>query len=301
METYRIGEIIREERIRKKISQEELCFGICSVPTLSRIENGIQKPSLKVEEALLERLGHSTENLIIYADSIEIRKHQLEIEIQTKIAHWEKIDELLEDYRAAVAVRGTEEILERQFLKMAEAIQDFYTERYEWSFIREKLVEALLLTIPNYREEYLEDIKLLTGVELQIINNIALVYAKEERVFESIRILEYLVHFLERGKLDAETPGKYYPMLLYNLVKLLEKDGRFREIEEYSRRGMNYCIQKSRLTCFAELLFYSGIAHQGLGKYESAKIRYQQALSLFEAMNREDATALVHKKLLSLK
>lgn len=44
METYRIGEIIREQRNRRNISQEELCFGICSVTTLSRIENGNQKP-----------------------------------------------------------------------------------------------------------------------------------------------------------------------------------------------------------------------------------------------------------------
>lgn len=301
METYRIGEIIREERVRKKISQEELCFGICSVATLSRVENGTQKPSLKVEEALLERLGHSTENLIIYADSNEIRKHQLEIEIQTKIAHWEEIDELLDEYRASIAIRGTEETLEKQFVKMAEAIQHFYTEKYEWSFIREELTNALLLTIPNFREDYLEEIKLLTGVELQIINNIALVYAKEEKIFEAVRILEYLVRFLERGKLDIETPGKYYPMLLFNLVKLLEKDGRFRDVEEYSQRGVNYCIKKSRLTCFAELLFYNGIAHQGLGEYESADKRYRQALSLFEAMERKDAATLVYKKLISLK
>lgn len=286
METYRIGQIIREERVRKKISQEELSFGICSVATLSRVENGVQKPSLKVEEALLERLGHSTENLIIYANSSEIRKHQLEIEIQTKIVHWEKIDELLDEYRAAIAIRGTEEALEKQFLMMAEAIQDFYAEKYEWSRIREKLTNALLFTIPNYREECLEEIKLLTGAELQIINNIALVYAKEEKTFEAIRILEYLVHFLEKGKLDVEVPGKYYPMLLYNLVKLFEKDGRFREIKEYTQNGVDYCIRKNRLTCFPELLFYSGIAYQGLGLYEDADKRYNQALSLFEAMGR---------------
>lgn len=300
METYRIGQIIREERVRKKISQEELSFGICSVATLSRIENGVQKPSLKVEEALLERLGHSTENLVIYADSREIRKHQLEIEIQTKIVHWENIDELLAEYRTAIAVRGTEETLEKQFLQMAEAIGDFYAQRCEWRQIRERLTDALLLTIPNYKEESLEEIKLLTGTELQIINNIALVYAKEEKRFEAIRILEYLVRFLEKGKLDTETPGKYYPMLVYNLVKLLEKDECFLEVKEYTQHGMEYCIKKNRLTCFPELLFYSGIAYQGLGLHEKADKCYHQALSLFDVMGRKDAAVLVRQKLLSL-
>ena len=64
MEIYRIGARIKEERVRQKLSQEDLCYGICAVSTLSRIETGIQKPSLKVEEALLERLGCSTENLV---------------------------------------------------------------------------------------------------------------------------------------------------------------------------------------------------------------------------------------------
>lgn len=46
METYNIGKIIRETRTRRNISQEELSDGICSPVTLSRIENGMQKPSL---------------------------------------------------------------------------------------------------------------------------------------------------------------------------------------------------------------------------------------------------------------
>lgn len=68
METYNIGKIIRETRTRRNISQEELSDGICSPVTLSRIENGMQKPSLKIEAALLERLGYHAENPVVYAD-----------------------------------------------------------------------------------------------------------------------------------------------------------------------------------------------------------------------------------------
>ena len=87
MEIYRIGARIKEERVRQKLSQEDLCYGISAVSTLSRIETGIQKPSLKVEEALLERLGCSTENLVFFANEDEIIKHSLEIDIGTKLMH----------------------------------------------------------------------------------------------------------------------------------------------------------------------------------------------------------------------
>ena len=41
-----IGEYIKNYRRKREITQEELCSGICSVSTLSRLELGKQTPSL---------------------------------------------------------------------------------------------------------------------------------------------------------------------------------------------------------------------------------------------------------------
>ena len=102
MEIYRIGEIIKEERKRRQISQEELACGICSVTTLSRIENGSQRPTLKVEEALLERLGHSTDNLVIYSETEELEKHRLENDIRTEMMQYRDATELLCKYHQLI-------------------------------------------------------------------------------------------------------------------------------------------------------------------------------------------------------
>ena len=40
MAYYRAGEVIKLNRIALNMTQEQLCEGICSVKTLSRIENG---------------------------------------------------------------------------------------------------------------------------------------------------------------------------------------------------------------------------------------------------------------------
>ena len=40
-----LGDIIRDLRKSKKITQEELADGICSSVSISRIENGTQMPS----------------------------------------------------------------------------------------------------------------------------------------------------------------------------------------------------------------------------------------------------------------
>ena len=57
MNGYKLPELIRQLRIEKGLTQEQLAEGICSPVTISRIENGTQQPSNKVLGLLLDRLG----------------------------------------------------------------------------------------------------------------------------------------------------------------------------------------------------------------------------------------------------
>lgn len=52
-----IGTFIKQRRKELKLTQEQVCSGICDPVTLSRIENGKQAPSKSVISALLQRLG----------------------------------------------------------------------------------------------------------------------------------------------------------------------------------------------------------------------------------------------------
>ena len=60
MAVYVVGDFLRETRLRKGYTQEEVSYGICTTASLSRIENGMQKPGRLILEKLFERLG--TEN-----------------------------------------------------------------------------------------------------------------------------------------------------------------------------------------------------------------------------------------------
>ena len=59
MAVYNIGNLIKLRREELGLTQEELSDGICSVPTLSRIENGVNPPTRSHAQALLQRLGYS--------------------------------------------------------------------------------------------------------------------------------------------------------------------------------------------------------------------------------------------------
>ncbi|MFG6497040.1 helix-turn-helix transcriptional regulator [Fictibacillus sp. UD] len=65
-----LGEKIRYFRRVKNLSQQELAIGICSVPYLSKIENGVTEPSGEIQQHLAARLdielNHLNENEIIH-------------------------------------------------------------------------------------------------------------------------------------------------------------------------------------------------------------------------------------------
>ena len=56
-----VGEVLRKCRLDRGITQKELCEGICSISTLSRIENGEQHPTRTVFNMLVSRMGEDIE------------------------------------------------------------------------------------------------------------------------------------------------------------------------------------------------------------------------------------------------
>ena len=50
------GTLIRQERLRQKLSQEALCHGVCSTSYLSKIENDVVECNIEIYEKLFKRL-----------------------------------------------------------------------------------------------------------------------------------------------------------------------------------------------------------------------------------------------------
>ena len=74
MANYKAGDIIRMTRKSAGMSQEDLCFGICSVETLSRIENGKHNVKKETYEQLMKRMERTTKKFyaICTSDDMEL-------------------------------------------------------------------------------------------------------------------------------------------------------------------------------------------------------------------------------------
>lgn len=83
---YNIGTLIKSRREELKISQEDLCAGICSVSTLSRIENGHGVSTQSHATMLLQRLGYYDTTAFIFQSGEEIEMHNLQHKIGNQIS-----------------------------------------------------------------------------------------------------------------------------------------------------------------------------------------------------------------------
>ena len=82
MSFFQLGFIIKNRREELQLSQEELADGICSVSTLSRIENGDRIPSKNNYEMLMQRLGYSAISMDYFTDKTDFIMHELKFKIR---------------------------------------------------------------------------------------------------------------------------------------------------------------------------------------------------------------------------
>ena len=179
MPLYSVGKVIKEARKRlrslegDKYSQENVAEGICSVATLSKIENCVQNPSKKVMEALLQRLGLPVGIYNISATDDEIKRAEIEWKINACVAKRNlHIEELLEEYRSCCASEMG--VLEKQFYLYFKAIYMAWGRKAPAEEAIPLFAEALRLTVKDFTLESESYRRFYTIEELMILNNIAL-------------------------------------------------------------------------------------------------------------------------------
>ena len=184
-------------RVEKQLSQEELCRGICSVTTLSRLETGERRPDILIFNALLERLGKSSDyvNTILTQEEFEYFVRRRNVEIAFSEKDFEQAEKDLQEWEQEIAEDG-----------IAVHKQDIYR-LYAYCYLQkekncqkaeEYLYKALLETIPDIDmwkqlPSGLEGTVVLSEMELELL--LLYIYVREQ-----IGIEEKILLILESDK-----------------------------------------------------------------------------------------------------
>lgn len=125
---YQIGEVIKRTRESLGLTQEALCDGICSVETLSRIENGRHVPGRSNFQALMERMGKCGERYLPFlrSDDMELLEEWQNIERSYGKRKYEKVDTLLDLFEKKVDMK---ESVNRQLVMRMRALNDCHMGR----------------------------------------------------------------------------------------------------------------------------------------------------------------------------
>lgn len=286
MAVYVVGDFLRETRLRKGYTQEEVSYGICTPVSLSRIENGAQKPGRLILEKLFERLGTennlfnsfvSREEMELYSAIQELIRNITDKDI-SKIESQVDVVELM--------TKDTTE-LEHQCLYFAKG--ELARQRDENNDkAMELYMKAIHITLPDFDGKNPLRSNLLTFDEIMIINAIAILYAESGNIMLAIQLDIWLKEYMEGKIVDGTMKIAKYPMILYNLSNWFGDRNCHTEAFELANQGIDFCVKYGNLFFFPIFLVNKGIALAELGKIDDGKEYLHQAITIFEATKQKD-------------
>ena len=284
MAVYVVGDFLRETRLRKGYTQEEVSYGICTPASLSRIENGAQKPGRLILEKLFERLG--TENNL-FNSFVSREEMELYIAIQTLIRNvtdgdLHRIEEQIDIVEKLT--QNTSE-LERQSLFWAKG--ELATQKYGNDCeAMDCFMKAVQITLPDFDGKNPLRNHLLTFDEITIINSIAVRHGENGDLLTAIQLDMWLKEYMENKIIDGRMKTAKYPMILYNLSYWLGEENCHNEALKMAEQGVDFCVKYGNLPAFHILMFNQGAALAELERYDEAKKCFLQSITIFEAMKK---------------
>ncbi len=284
MAVYEIGNYIHDMRVERGYSQEELCFGICSVGNLSKIENGIRMPNRKTVEAFTQRLG-CVDVFLQYSSREEMQQAALCSQIVQKITNYEYegLSELVDRFEHTIA---EEDILNSQYCRFTR-IMLRQREEENWSQGIRELEETLKMTKPDGigLKEVLRG--LLTYNEIMILINIARNYRKLGKREEAIEILQGLKHYMDTHIMDRAEKAQKYLLVLFQLSRLYLDQKQCEKTVDLCNQGIAMSKENSRFCLFPRFFINKGMALLELEEEEQAKEALQRGYCAFYALGNE--------------
>ena len=226
---HSLGDMIRELRKERKLTQEELADGICSAVSISRIENGNQMPSNAILERLLERLGTST---------YEICNVYFQNEKQQEF-------ERLAEQAGGALTEG----------KIREA-EDFLNQLKSYEEKDPHFLQTVLL-VEGTIQFFQSDPNCIRTLETEV-NTICVLSAAYDQwgeVLRAIRIGEELYRAMEKHHSHLKSFGVLRINVAMNLSQFLCKEGRYEEALAYITRAEAISDEISEMSLLPEVEF----------------------------------------------
>ena len=291
MEFNDLGITIKELRIKKNISQSELCHGICSQSQISKIEKGMIYPSSILLYQLSERLGIDPNNIFALTQNKKLKyveNVKCVIKDCLKQKQYKELYEIVKKEKNENNFQSTED---KQFLIWHEAIAIFMVDKSIKTAL-DFLNNALKLTLTNS--------DFLSEREIDIMQTMAIFYAENKEYEKSINIFKRcLTNF---NKLDFPRDKEIKLKLMLNLAKCFDFTYQHEETIKYIDKGIKLAINLNTLYLLGELFYLKGQCLLKMKQHNVEDVIYnwKKALFIFELTEKEYYTKMLPDELIEL-
>jgi len=292
------GTMIRALRERAKLSRIDLCRGICSEATLSRLEEDKFQTNFFVIEAIMQRLGR---NVDLYKNFFLSRDEFLAIQLRDKInisiitMQYDEAARLISELEENKITKKSNVL--KQFLKLSKAQLIYETQPEHQGDFPDMLLESLKITCPQFDEEDIEDYYLSYN-ELALINRFAGYFKDTGDNARAAEMYKRLRNNLERNYVDEFEKARAYATILLNYSSSLGRAERREENMATIEEGERFERSRGRLTELAGFAYNKGYNFLKLGRKEECIPYFAMAYygtALFAEHGQELYLSIMHE------
>ena len=245
MANYRVRDVIRLTRKAAGITQEQLSDGICSVETLSRIENGKHAVKRETYSQLMARMGRNTSQCyaLCMSKDMELLEERIWLEDALAKFDYREADRYLSILKRKIA----DTPMNQQYIARIEGLLDYRNKRIDAEEWIKREENAIRLTVPEY-EKYLfiekkEDAFPFTELEILTLMSLANAYSVNEQPDIAIRIYDALLLGLEEEYMDFISVRKLRMVINFNYIRSLEQQDKYQEALDKGKKLLENAIK----------------------------------------------------------
>lgn len=275
MSVRNAGTTIREARLKAGLSQEKLSDGICSVLSLSRIENGTAGVSPSTFQALMAHAGAPCEAFPIFANRKDFDCFYTLKRARFYLDSWQLNDAFAELEKIEQMNFAENKYYYQEWLFLQCKLQ-FRSGLGNHTNIYDTLLNALYISRPEF--DFSDFRSLLLSInEIEILTALAqeALYIDNPELCLEIctQISSYLensqITFLEKDLLLAENAVVY--------AKFLITTGDYNVALKIAEKFHKKMVENSDHAPLHELTFLSGLAHYYQNNLDKAMLRFKTA------------------------
>jgi len=255
-----LGQFLQFYREKYNFQQDKVCSGICSLATLSRVENGSKIVDSLVAESLLGRIGKEVLQfeLLLNDNDYHLWIMRQEIQKQMNLENYREVETLLAEYRKEMPQK---EAVHEQFCLYHEALLKMH-KKTSTEEICALLYRALRLTKPEF-DGGDEEKLLYNPMEIELITKLIhhgySGWEDRDREKELLRLFDF-VERIYSGRQKERTGTE----ILMELVMWELQAEKYAKVIAHVDKAVNFISQGRGIENIAELHFIKAQALERL-------------------------------------